>query len=887
MKNITKHWTRTEADERAVADGCTFDEPAALKVRKFFRTILKHSKGTDFAGKPFDLLDWQWESVIAPLFGWKRKDGTRRYRRASVWISKKNGKALALDTPLPTPNGWTVMGQVKVGDTLFDENGLPCKVVAATEVMNDRPCYKIEFSDGCVIVADAEHQWKTYARRTCGKQGDVSSGKVMVRTTEEIAQHVRVEWDGSEGYNHSIPVAIALQTDTIDLPIPPYVFGVWLGDGESKSARITCSYSDSELLQHVESCGISVREHKSSNENTGFYLLGSFGRSRRQKSMQTSLRRLGVLGQKWIPNMYLRASVSQRLALLQGLMDTDGYVSKAGQCEFTTTKESLRDGVRELLCSLGYKPTVKTCRATLYGRDIGPKYRIQFWAFDDLPVFRLSRKNARLKKRPDKKARSTTRHIVSARRVPSVPVRCVQVDSPSHLYLAGSSMIPTHNSTLAAGLVLYGLIADGEPGAEIYGAAADRNQAGIIFNEAASMVYQSPALKGQLQVIESTKRIVFPQTRSFYTVLSKDARKTGHGVNGHVMVIDELHVVNQELYDTLRYAGAARRQPLLIEISTAGNDKESLGYDRYLYAKNVFEGKTEDPDLLAYVAEADSNDVWADETQWHKANPSLGCTISMDSFRADWKEASQGSAATKANFCQLRLNIWQDAVHAWLAMDRWDECGAKPDMESLKNRQCYIGLDLASTTDTASLVLLFPGDDGIYDALLYCWVPETACKTRERRNKTLLDNWTRQGLIIKTAGDVIDYDFIRQKILDLDNEYRICQIAVDPWNSTQLVSQLTADGFEVINFRQGFASLTAPSKEFEGLVLTKRLRHGGNPVWRWMAGNCTIETDAAGNIKPSKKTSTEKIDGIIALVMALGIAMQDAVVAQKVTVSAW
>jgi phage terminase large subunit-like protein len=351
------------------------------------------------------------------------------------------------------------------------------------------------------------------------------------------------------------------------------------------------------------------------------------------------------------------------------------------------------------------------------------------------------------------------------------------------------------------------------------------------------------------------------------------------------MVIDELHVVNRELYDTLRYAGAARRQPLLIEISTAGNDKESLGYERYLYAKSVQEGVAEDPELLVYIAEAESNDVWDKPDQWKRANPSLGTTISLDSFRADFNEAKQGTAATRANFCQLRLNIWQNAAHAWLPMDKWDSCAGPVDADALAGRECFAGLDLASTTDTASLSLVFPlpeeaenveTDDGLgkivmpYAELLWVWVPEEACRRRERENKTRFAGWVAEGWMKTTPGDVIDYDFIRATMNDLQTKYDIREVAIDRWNATHLANQLAGDGFNVVAFGQGYASMSAPAKEFEALVLSGRLRHGGNPVMRWMVGNCSVERDAAGNIKPSKKKSSEKIDGVVATVMALG-----------------
>ena len=430
--------------------------------------------------------------------------------------------------------------------------------------------------------------------------------------------------------------------------------------------------------------------------------------------------------------------------------------------------------------------------------------------------------------------------------------------------------VPKKNgkSTLGAGIGLYMLVADGEDGAEVYCAAADRDQASIVFREAANMVEASAHLNRRLQVLRSVKTIN-KDGASWYKALSADV-PTKEGLNIHFLNFDELHAQRtREMWETLRYGGASRQQPMTITITTAGYDRHSICYEQHDYACKVRDGIIEDDSFFPYIRAASEDDDWTDPETWRKANPSMGVTIDEEEMAASCKEAQE--IATKENaFKRYRLNIWTEQDVRWLPMDKWDACGGVVD--GLDGRQCFAGLDLASTTDIAAFVLLFPDDPG-YLVLPFFWTPRDTAHQRERKDRVPYVTWGREGLIKLTEGNVIDYDVLRQDINELGKRYEIREIAIDRWNSTQLQTQLMGDGFEVVQFGQGYASMTAPTKELERLVLEAKLAHGGNPVLRWMASNVTVETDAAGNLKPSKKKSIEKIDGIVATIMALGRAM--------------
>ncbi|MFE6234075.1 replicative DNA helicase [Cellulosimicrobium sp. NPDC057862] len=340
------------------------------------------------------------------------------------------GKALALDTPLPTPSGWTTMGDVAVGDLLVSADGTPTRVVAATGVMVDRPCYEVELDDGTVIVADAQHQWVTSTRAQRRAVRARETPESSVRTTEELATTLRTA-TAERRANHSIATTAPLDLPEADLPIHPYALGVWLGDGSSRRAELTSA--DPEIAMRIEGLGYVARPDTD------------------------DLLALGVPGTDRIPAAYLRASAAQRRDLLAGLLDTDGTVMPQGSVQISLTNERLARETRELVLSLGYRTGWST--KTVKGRTEASStaYTITFTTEDD--VFWLERKRLvhKERRRPGT-ARLTSRFVVDVRRVESVPVRCVEVDHPSHLYLAGRSMVPTHNSVLGINVATHAAV---------------------------------------------------------------------------------------------------------------------------------------------------------------------------------------------------------------------------------------------------------------------------------------------------------------------------------------------------------------------------------------------------------------------------------------------
>lgn len=431
-------------------------------------------------------------------------------------------------------------------------------------------------------------------------------------------------------------------------------------------------------------------------------------------------------------------------------------------------------------------------------------------------------------------------------------------------------------SELAAAVALLLTCGDNEWGAEVYGAAADRQQASIVFDVAVEMVEQCPALKKRIKPIMSVKRLVYKPTGSFYQVLSAEAF-TKHGLNVHGVIFDELHAQpNRELYDVLtKGSGDARTQPLFFLITTAGNDRNSICYEVHQKAQDILDGRKIDPTFYPVIYGIDDHDDWTDERNWYKANPSLGHTVDIEKVRAAFQSAKENLAEENI-FRQLRLNQWVKQSLRWMQMDKWDECAFKVDPASLRGRECFGGLDLSSTTDITAFVLVFPPryDDEKYVVMPFFWIPEDNLALRVRRDHVPYDVWEKAGYIKTTEGNVVHYGFIESFIEELGTKYNIKEIAFDRWGAVQMTQNLEGMGFTVVPFGQGYKDMSPPSKELMKLTLEKKLAHGGNPVLRWMMDNIFIKTDPAGNIKPDKEKSTEKIDGVVATIMALDRAIR-------------
>ena len=911
--------------------GIIFDKQAAQHVVDFFST-LHHSKGEwgprpgCRLGDPFMLSPWQ-VFILANLFGFKlASNGFRRFRRAHIEVARKNGKALALDTPTPTPTGWRMFGDLEIGDEVFDERGAVQKVMACTEVMHDHPCYRITFDDDSSIVADAGHKWLV---ESCvhdnGTRGKKRKREDNIRTTEELSARIKV---GNE-WNHKLLLPAALQYaerqqfnagfDKFSseiynhdaLLMHPYAMGTWLGDGDSAGAVLTCF--DSEILTHLREVGVTVIPKKV----VGRYQLGDYG------CFITALRKEGVLHNKHIPKKYLTASIEQRLELLRGLMDTDGSISKVGCCEFTTTSSLLALGVQELLRSLGYAGRIDADRATLEGRDCGPKYRIQFWPRTGERVFNLSRKA--LRQRPLKGTRTRKISIVSIEPTKSVPVRCIQVSGPSHLFLVGKSMVPTHNSTFMAGIALYMLAYDGEPGAECYAIATRKDQAREVFDEAVRMAQKTMSNKVHFSGGKLPTNISILGTASKFQVQASDYG-TADGKNVHFLCADELHQhPSRLLWDAYSQAVGSRRQPMLIGITTAGYDTTGICYQQRNIGSNVLSPSSLEEviagdSFFAYIAcidepdkEGKNGDDPFNETCWIKANPNLGVSVKLDDLRVEAGLAKIDASALNSFLCK-KLNVWVNQEFRWMDPSRWAQCSAAGTLanpkelraaaiKKLQGRMAIGGLDLSEKFDLSAFALVFPPvvakiervprpqtreqimfrvpivydevemepADPNWSVLVWFWVPKDKIQERVKKDRVMYDVWARDEYLMTCPGSVIDHEVILKHIVELKDKFAVRDIGYDEWNAAWISKKLDESGFTTVKVPMTYGRMSEPMKNLMAAVLEHKLEHYGDPILSWNAGNVSATTNVNGDIRPDKEKSKEKIDGIVAIIMALSL----------------
>lgn len=438
-------------------------------------------------------------------------------------------------------------------------------------------------------------------------------------------------------------------------------------------------------------------------------------------------------------------------------------------------------------------------------------------------------------------------------------------------------------SELAAGIALYCLAADGEPGAEVYSAAAAKDQAALVFRVAASMVEMSPILSEKLRVIRSTKVIVKrDDPDSFYKALSADG-DVQDGINPHCVIADEVHrwkvAKALDLWEILKRGTIARSQPIMIGITTAGVQEESpLCWQKREYARRIRESVFEDPRFYGKVYAADPGDDWESEATWKKANPSLeefGGYLSIESLRDEFRQAKNDPGQAFA-FKRFHLNIWGAKEERAIEREEWAKCGAP--LRSLVEQPCYAGLDLASKIDLTALTLVFPREDGTYDIKPFFWMPKERLRTAGLKDKVPYAAWARQGFIEVTDGNVIDHEAVKKKLRWCRECFDVREVAYDPWHATQLSIELSEEGFEMVPIRQGYQTLSEPTKKLIELVKQQSVRHENHPALKWNADCLDLQSDGNDNVrpvKPDRKKSDKRIDGMVAAIMALDRAIRN------------
>jgi phage terminase large subunit-like protein len=455
----------------------------------------------------------------------------------------------------------------------------------------------------------------------------------------------------------------------------------------------------------------------------------------------------------------------------------------------------------------------------------------------------------------------------------------------SHLW------VPRKNgkSTLLAALGLVLTVADNEHGAQVFAAAANKEQAGYVFNPAKSMVMSSRSLSEAVEIFKSS--LWCPNLGSRFEVLSSKA-ETKHGSNPHAAIIDEIHAhTSADLYEVLTSGSSTRRQPLELVISTAGDDIGHFSYELWEYGLKCIQGVFEDPEFLPVIYAAQDEDDWKSEATWRKANPMYGVSIKPDAVRSDVRKA-EGIPSNEAIFKQTRLNVWSQSTKAALSLSKWRECLSRRrlKLDNYHGREVFVGLDLSKTTDLTAMVLVFPNElppedpdlqaarrkvkvrrPPEYDVIPFFWCPADHAGARAKRDRVLYPTWIRQGFILPTEGDIVDLRRIRRDIRVILEGLVVRELAYDPYRAAALCQELQdEDGLPVLEFRQTYSNFTGPAEDLERLHVSKGLHIDPNPVLTWQASNVVWRQGPSGNKMPDKEKSRERIDGVVALLMALG-----------------
>lgn len=840
-----------------------FDRNAAGIAIDMFPALLNHSIG-DYQGLPFYLEPWQAFS-IGCIFGWKRDDDkSRRFRKVFWSMGRKNGKAEALDSVLPTPTGTTTMGEVEEGDYLIGRDGEPVRVLATSEIWEDRPVYQVEFSDGEVVECDGNHEWVYLESHRKGGQHE----KRRVWYSEEV---VETKWlakqklaDG-KGAKFRIP-NVVVQGQHKELPIDPYTLGAWLGDGDTRGQRITCHTGDlKSLLSNIS--GFEVRQVSNSGKGPDVRVVSMLG-------WNAAARNAGVLGNKHIPEIYFTASVEQRIALLQGLMDTDGTISKAGQCEFTQKKGRLATDVKRLLASLGIYAKCKTSDMKIDGRIVGEKQRIMFFPPDHVMPFRLDRKAKRVRK----KKKDGTRKIVRVEHVRQDRTKCVQVEGG--VYMTGNYVL-THNSTVAAGIAIRLASMDINPVtnkienvAEIVLCATKREQADVIFNEILRMREQSPAIKKKSETIN--KQVTFAHNSGTIRTVGSD--KSFDGLNPLCVVRDETHAWgerNRKFLDTMLTGSGSRSQALDLSVTTAGDEDSTIWLEEYDYAKLVATSQAIDPTLYAVCYELDEKDDVFDEDNWIKANPNLGVSLKIDFLRQMALPAKTSKIALN-RFKRFHCNQLVSSTERAFDIDQWDAC--KGDLSDWRYADVICGgVDLGGRDDLAAwaLVARYPVK-GTEDDELPVWRYEIrtqsyiASDTHRDISRPPFADWCHTDLLRTTKFPISELtkDFIAEC-----HEARVRDIAFDPHQAQPMAEELQQNGITAESMGQTTAFFNTPLTEFRQAMEDGRLKHDGNPLLRWCVGNAMAVVNSQEKWMLNKRDSKDKIDPLVAAVMAFWRAM--------------
>lgn len=837
--------------------------------------------------------DW-FRDIVRAMFGsYDRVNERRMIRELFALVPKKNSKALALDTLIATPAGFTTMRDVQVGDRVLAVDGTPATVTAKSEVFEWHDCYEVEFSTGEKVVCDAEHLWVTDAHADRDKRPRYQrcAPRPTAKTTAEIAACVKVPSGKFLISNHRTALCGALQLPEAKLPIPPYVLGAWLGDGHTDGAVITAGRADAgHMVDAITATGHSARiMGYDSRTDAARISIAEPGNAAEKLPyrFRTEAVALGVMGAKHVPQIYLRGSFEQRLQLLRGLMDTDGSMSLAGQANYSTTTPRLRDGVVELVNSLGLKASVSEQRAKLGDKDCGPVWIVQFWPFNELEVFSLQRKLKRQRASVARNsARSRSRQIVAVRRVASVPTQCISVSSETKQFLVTRSLIPTHNTTNGALLMLTALLLNERPRAPMGMAAPVQDVAEIAFNAIAGAIALDPVLEKKLHVRDHLKTIVHRETKATLEVMTFDPAALT-GPKWAAFLLDEVHQIAKaskaaKAFRQIKGGMLPYPEAFLAQITTQSDDPPVGIFESELRkARAIRDGKIEGamlPVLYEFPEEMQKDpEVWRNPANWPMVTPNLGRSVQLHSLVDGMKDAEQTSDAELRAWASQHLNVQIGLAlkgDSWAGALFWEQQGDRAltlDGLLARSEVVTVGIDGGGLDDMLALAVI--GREvktGLWLHWAHAWLHPIALERRKSEVSRYRDFEADGDLtIVEKIGD--DVEQLADYVKRVDSTGLLERIGVDQAAIESIVEAIwqrkvkreinSAD--RIVAIPQGWKMMSS-IQNTERKLAEAMMVHGGSRLMAYCVANAKVEPRGNAIMITKQVAGKGKIDPLMA-----------------------